>query len=253
MIKIDKLSFGYGKKMLFQDLSCQMSFDSKNRLLAIVGPNGCGKSTLLKMIAGHLKWQSGHIWIDGRLSESIPSKERPKVLGMIQQNLKFDFPFSCFDTVLMGRYAHKSEFEDYRPLDIEVSLKALREVEMEEFADKKVTEVSGGEFQRILIARTMAQGPKIVLLDEAFSAMDIKHKKKSIEMLKRYAETNDAYIIMVVHDINIAYKYADLVMMMRKGRIVHQGHTKETINEETIYSIFDVHMKKMEGEGFLLI
>jgi iron complex transport system ATP-binding protein len=230
-----------------------MAFDSNKRVIAMVGPNGCGKSTLLKIIAGHLKVGRGDIWIDNCLSSDIPPKERPKVLGMIQQNSKFDFPFSCFDTVLMGRYAHKNEFEDYRKIDIEVSLKALKEVEMDRFADKKVTEISGGEFQRVLIARTIAQGPKIVLLDEAFSAMDIRHKQQSIEMLKKYAVDHDAYIIMVVHDINIAYKYADSVIMMRNGEIVHQGNTKETINEETIYSIFDVHMKKIEDEGFLLV
>jgi len=253
MIKINQLSFGYGKTNLFNKLSCEMTFDKNNRVLAMVGPNGCGKSTLLKIIAGHLKTDAGDIWIDTRLSRDIPPKERPKVLGMIQQNAKFDFPFSCFDTVLMGRYAHKSDFEDYREIDIAASLEALKEVGMDHLVDQKVTEISGGEFQRVLIARTIAQGPKIILLDEAFSAMDIRHKQESIEMLRAYAKDRDAYIVMVVHDINLAYKYADRVMMMRQGEIVHHGNTKEVINEESIHSIFDVQMRKIEDEGFLLI
>jgi iron complex transport system ATP-binding protein len=253
MIKVDQLSFAYGKTDLFKNLSFEMTFDHNNRVLAMVGPNGCGKSTLLKIIAGHLKTDAGEIWIDERLSQDIPPKERPKVLGMIQQNAKFDFPFSCFDTVLMGRYAHKSEFEDYRPIDVDISLEALKEVGLEHFIDQKVTEISGGEFQRVLIARTIAQGPKIILLDEAFSAMDIRHKQQSIQMLQAYAERNDAYIVMVVHDINIAYKYADQVIMMREGRIVHHGKTKEVINEESIHSIFDVQMRKIGEDGFLLI
>ncbi len=253
MIKISGLSFGYDRKPLFNNLSCEMNFDQNNRVLAMVGPNGCGKSTLLKIVAGHLHAGAGDIWIDQRLSKEIPSKERPKVLGMIQQNAKFDFPFSCFDTVLMGRYAHKGEFEDYRPIDVESSLNALKEVGMDHLVDRSVTEISGGEFQRVLIARTIAQGPKIILLDEAFSAMDIRHKQQAIEMLKGYAVEKDAYIVMVIHDINLAYKYADTVMMMRDGEIVHQGKTKEVINEETIYSIFDVNMRKVEDEGFLLI
>lgn len=253
MIKIKNLSFAYDRKPLFEHLSCEMAFDSEQRIMAMVGPNGCGKSTLLKIIAGHLKSISGDIWIDEQRSYDIAPKERPKIMGMIQQNAKFDFPFTCFDTVLMGRYAHKSEFEDYRTVDIEISLEALKEVDLEHFADKRVTEVSGGEFQRVLIARTIAQRPKLILLDEAFSAMDIRHKQQSIEMLKAYAIKNDAYVLMVLHDINMAYKYADSVIMMRNGEIVHQGKTKHVINEETIYSIFDVKMKKIEDEGFLLV
>ena len=253
MIKIDGLTFGYCKKTLFKDLSCKMAFDSDNRVLALVGPNGCGKSTLLKIIAGHLKVKSGAIWINEENSHEIPSKERPKVLGMIQQNAKFDFPFSCFDTVLMGRYAHKGEFEDYRQVDVDASITALKEVGMDHLIDQKVTEISGGEFQRVMIARTIAQGPKLILLDEAFSAMDIRHKQQTIELLKQHAHDKDAYIVMVVHDINLAYKYADSVLMMKDGEIVHQGKTNVVINEETIYSIFDVNMKKIEDEGFLLI
>lgn len=253
MIKISGLTFGYVRKPIFNNLSCEWSFDQDNRVLALVGPNGCGKSTLLKIVAGHLNKTCGDIFIDDRDTHKISSKERPKLLGMIQQNAKFDFPFSCFDTVLMGRYAHKGEFEDYRSIDVETSLDALKEVGMDHLASQKVTEISGGEFQRVLIARTIAQGPKLILLDEAFSAMDIKHKQDSIEMLKRHAKDKNAYIVMVVHDINLAYKYADKVMMMRDGEIVHHGKTKETINEETIYSIFDVKMKKIEDEGFLLI
>jgi len=253
MIKISGLTFGYGRKPIFNNLSCEWSFDQDNRVLALVGPNGCGKSTLLKIVAGHLNNTSGDILIDDQHTHKIPSKERPKLLGMIQQNAKFDFPFSCFDTVLMGRYAHKGEFEDYRSIDVETSLDALKEVGMDHLASQKVTEISGGEFQRVLIARTIAQGPKLILLDEAFSAMDIKHKQDAIEMLKRHAKDKNAYIVMVVHDINLAYKYADKVMMMRDGEIVHHGKTQETINEETIYSIFDVKMKKIEDEGFLLI
>ncbi len=253
MIKIDGLTFGYGTKALFRDLSCKMDFDSENRVLALIGPNGCGKSTLLKIIAGHLRVKSGAIWINEVNSHEIPSKERPKVLGMIQQNAKFDFPFSCFDTVLMGRYAHKGEFEDYRPVDVDASITALKEVGMDHLIDQKVTEISGGEFQRVMIARTLAQGPKFILLDEAFSAMDIRHKQQTIELLKHHARHNDVYIVMVVHDINLAYKYADSVVMMKDGEIVHQGKTNVVINEETIYTIFDVKMKKIEDEGFLLI
>lgn len=253
MIKVNGLSFGYGKKPLFNNLDCEMTFDSDNRVLAMIGPNGCGKSTLLKIVAGHLKAHEGDICINNQSIKEIPSKERPKVLGMIQQNAKFDFPFSCFDTVLMGRYAHKGEFEDYRPIDVEASISALKEVGMNHLLDQKVTEISGGEFQRVLIARTIAQGPKFILLDEAFSAMDIRHKQETIELLRTHAIEQNTYIVMVVHDINLAYKYADSVVMMKDGEIVHQGKTNEVINEETIYSIFDVRMKKIEDEGFLLI
>lgn len=253
MININGLTFGYGKKNIFNDFSCRLSFSPENRILALVGPNGCGKSTLLKIIAGHLKIKSATLWIDDKKSEEIPSKERPRILGMIQQNAKFDFPFTCFDTVLMGRYAQKSEFEDYRHVDVEASIDALKQVGMGYLIDQKVTEVSGGEFQRVMIARTIAQGPKLILLDEAFSAMDIRHKQQTIELLKKHAHDEDVYIIMVVHDINLAYKYADSVLMMKDGEIIHQGKTKVIVNEDTIYSIFDVHMKKIEDEGFLLI
>lgn len=253
MIKIKDLTFAYGKKMIFKDLSCDVAFDEDHRILAFVGPNGCGKSTLLKLIGGHLKEKKGHIEIDGMKSRDIAAKERPKLLGMIQQNSKFDFPFSCFDTVLMGRYAHKGEFEDYRPIDVEISINALKEVGMAHLMDQSITEVSGGEFQRVMIARTLAQSPKLILLDEAFSAMDIRHKQETLEMLRTYAQKKDVYILMVVHDINLAYKYADSVMMMKDGEIIHQGKTKLVVNEASILSIFDVKMKQIDREGFLLV
>jgi len=253
MIKLDDLSFSYGKKEIFKNLSHQMSFRGDERVLALLGPNGCGKSTLLKLIAGQLKAKKGQIDIDGQFLDKISYRTRPKLIGMIQQNAKFDFPFTCFDTVLMGRYAHKGEFEDYRQVDLEASMAALNQVGMDHLIDHKITEISGGEFQRVMIARTLAQGPKYILLDEAFSAMDIKHKQEILHLLRSYARDHDLYIVMVVHDINLAYKYSDQVLMMKEGKIIHHGNTRDTIQEASIQDVFDVQMKHIHDEGFLLI
>lgn len=253
MMRIENLSFGYHKRRLFNDLTITFDFKEDMRRYAIVGPNGCGKSTLLKLMGGHLKPESGNIVLSDKNLKEYKFKDRAKTMTLIMQNAKFEFPYTCFDIVMMGRNPHKSDFEDYRTEDIEVAKEAIKMADVEDFIMKPITEVSGGEFQRVLLARAMAQEPKFILLDEAFSAMDIQHKKRSLEILTEYVKKKDAYLLMIMHDINFAYQYSDRVLMMKEGYVVNHGNTKDTMTEKSIWDVFNIDVKQVEEQGFLIV
>lgn len=253
MMQVKDLSFAYHKKKVFNELNIAFDYQNDKRRYAVIGPNGCGKSTLLKLLGGHLKPDGGQVLLKGKELSAYGFKERAREMSLIMQNAKFEFPFTCFDIVLMGRNPHKNEFEDYRTVDIEAAKEAVKMADVGDFAMKPITEVSGGEFQRVLLARAMAQEPKFILLDEAFSAMDIQHKKRALEILSNYVKEKDAYLLMIMHDINFAYRYSDQVVMMKDGEVVNHGITKDTLTETSIGDVFNIGVKYVEDYGFLLI
>lgn len=244
---IQNLDYAYGRKRVLKDINLSI----KQGFVSIIGPNGSGKTTLLKLICGLLSLQSGLVQVWGRNLRELSSLERARCFTLIQQNQAFAFPFTCLEMVSWGRYPHRNQLDGLSDADFEVIEDAMRITETLDFKDRLITEVSGGEQQRVMLACALAQQPKILFLDEAFSAVDISYKKVILGKLKKLVEQKKLTVVSIVHDLNVAYRYSDRVVLLKEGELVGCGHPDEVMNEMTIQQVFQVEVEFIQRRCFV--
>jgi len=247
MIKIKDLHFSYGKKVIFESLNLMIP-DSK--FVSIIGPNGCGKSTLLRLIGKDLDYQQGEIQIEGKALSDYSTASFSKLLAFNRQQVSGLFPFTCLDYVLMGRRPYKAQFEDYTKEDLNLVEKFLKLTDTMDFVHSTLNEVSGGELQRINLAKNLIQDTPILLLDESFSAMDIYHTVNSLNMLKN--SKRQKCIVCVMHDLNLVYQYSDYVILLKDGLLYAQGAPKEVLTEDAIKAVYGIQMEYIENKGYII-
>lgn len=204
--------------------------------VGIIGPNGSGKSTLLKCIYRTLKPSSGTIFINDKTLDSLPIKETAKKIAVVSQQNEISFDFSVIDMVLMGRSPHKKFMESDSIYDYEIALESLEKVGMKEFKDRSFNNLSGGEKQRIILARALAQDTKCLILDEPTNHLDIKYQLQFMSIAKGLNIT----IISAIHDLNLAALYCDKLYALKKGKIIDYGSPKNILTKELIKELYDV-------------
>ena len=217
MLKVSHLSCGYGGVPVVKDVSFQVK---EKQSLCILGPNGCGKSTLLRGIAGVLP-VDGSVKIQEESLEGMPVREKGKKIALMSQLTNIYFSYTVYETVMLGRYVHQKKGvfsgeteEDRRTVD-----KCLERVGMLEQKDRLITELSGGQLQRVFLARTFAQEPQVILLDEPTNHLDIKYQIGLVENLKEWAGREGHCVVGVIHDINLAFSFADTILLMENGEV----------------------------------
>ncbi|ASJ17350.1 iron ABC transporter permease [Thermococcus chitonophagus] len=225
------ISFSYGKRKILDNVSFTAK---KGKLLAIIGPNGSGKSTLLKCIAGILRPEGEIKYGDINLIGLRP-KERAKIVSYVPQSSFPEFAFTVEEFVELGTYASGGDVEE-----------ALRSVGLLEKKNELITNLSGGEYQLALIARALAQGSDVMLLDEPTSHLDINHAKEVVDLLLKLKE--EKVIVAVLHDLNIALNYADEILVLKYGRVLWRG-TPEDISEKVIWESYNVVPKVIRANG----
>lgn len=232
---INKLSFNYASFPVLKDVDFAMEV---GEVLSIVGPNGSGKSTLLRCINRILKTKQNTVLIDGKDTSKLNLKELSKIMGYVPQISTSIFPFTVFDVVLMGRkpYIHWSLSER----DYEIVAETLDFLGIGELAMRHFNELSGGEQQKVIIARALAQEPQILLLDEPTSSLDIKHQLEILCTLKSLAQTKHCSVIMAMHDLNLASRFSDRMLMLKKGCIFAVGAPDAVLTEENIEAVYGV-------------
>ena len=223
-----------------------------SKILGIVGPNGSGKSTLLKCINRILKPQCGSILIDRREVMKMSRREIAKTLGYVQQSTSRGFPTTVFDTVLMGRRPHlnwRSGEEDEEKV-----WEVLRMLDIEKFALKYFGELSGGQQQKVLIARALAQEPDVLLLDEPTSNLDIRHQLLVMDIIKELVKKRVVTVIIAIHDLNLASRYSDKIILMKEGRVVSAGDPSSILTAESIASVYgvDAVVRKQSDTPFVM-
>ncbi|MEM2896095.1 MAG: ABC transporter ATP-binding protein [Candidatus Bathyarchaeia archaeon] len=238
-LKLLGVEFYYGSSKVLEEIS--FSFE-KGEIVGIIGPNGAGKTTLLRTISGILKPYKGSVLIDDRHVHSMDEKEIAKELGMVKQDQSIGFSFTALEIVLMGRNPYLSRFQLEGSKDFEVAKEAMEITGTWHLANRSINEVSGGERQKIIIARALAQMPKILLLDEPTLHLDINNQLEIMELLKRLCVKNDLLILMAMHDFNLAANYCKKLMLLDKGRIVSIGKPEEVLTEENIFRVFKVRV-----------
>jgi iron complex transport system ATP-binding protein len=215
------------------------SFQAKpGEIVAILGPNASGKSTLLQLIAGVLAPLSGRILLDGFVTHALTPKTRAQRIAVVQQESRLLFPARAWEFVLQGRHAHRRALRFESEDDIIIAKNALAQVGAADLSDRWMDQISGGEKQRVILARALAQQPLLLLLDEPTLHLDIAAQVDLLHSLRRLAAENRYTVVVVTHELNLAAEYADQVVLMQRGRCLRVGSPATIYQRELLEQVF---------------
>lgn len=217
-----------------------------NKISVIIGANGCGKSTLLKTLARLIKPTSGEITLDSQPLHKIPPKPLARVLGLLPQSPIVPEGISVSDLVGRGRYPHQSMFSGWTKEDYEAVAEAMEIMNITEFAHRSIDELSGGQRQRVWIAMALAQQTDILFLDEPTTFLDITYQIEILDLLTDLNRKRGTTIMMVLHDINLAARYADHIFALREGKLIAEGEPSKVITSELIEDVFGLRCSVVE-------
>lgn len=222
----------------------------QNDFIGLIGPNGSGKSTLLKCIYRVLEPSGGAVYLDGRELRRYSYRESAKRIAVLAQHNYYNFEFSVRDVVLMGRSPHKKPMERDNAEDFRIVREALELVGMQDFAERSFSTLSGGEQQRVILARALAQQTPCLILDEPTNHMDVKYQLQLMDIVKGLNRT----VISAVHDLNIAAMYCSRIFVLKSGRVVASGTPDEVLTPELIREVYEVEAEVFrDSEGILRI
>ena len=238
------LSVSLGHRAVLHDISLELS---SGRLVALVGPNGAGKTTLLRALAG-LVPARGHVTVGGRALSSLSLKDRAKRFGYLPQGHIVHWPLLSRDVVALGRYPHgATDPARLSSRDVEAVERAMQAADVMQFADRRATELSGGERSRVALARVLAVEAPIIFADEPTSSLDPRHQLDVMKTLRAAAD-NGVLVIVVTHDLGLAARFADHVMVLSAGRSVSQGRPAEALSEQVMADVFRIGVYRAEYE-----
>lgn len=236
-IDIDQLEVGYEKNIIIPNLNLSIP---ENQITIIIGPNGCGKSTLLKTIGQVLRPQKGNIRINGTSIREQSPKELAKRMAVLPQSPQCPDGLTVRELVSYGRYPHLSLMSGLKKEDHEIVNQAMEQTGVKDFADHFVSELSGGQRQRAWIALALAQRTDILILDEPTTYLDLANQVEILNLLQTLKKTRSVTVLIVMHELNNAMKYADHLIGMRKGHVLFQGKPIDVIHEENLKRLYDI-------------
>jgi iron complex transport system ATP-binding protein len=248
-LQLEDISFSYGEAPVLHGISLAVN---RGEYLSLVGPNGSGKSTLLQLMCGYLQPLAGRALSGGQEIQRIDSRTRAKTFAVIHQNEDNRFPFTCLETVLMGLHPHRARFE---PINEDSLLQAERIMNLTNtwlFAEKPVSCLSGGELQRVMLARALMQRPQVLFLDEAMSGMDISVRIAMHSLLRSLIAEEGLTVVAINHDLHAAYRFSDRIAALSMGRLASLGTPPQVMNPSFFRSVFGVEADVFEGQGFII-
>lgn len=251
-LTIDDIDCSYGSVDVLKDVGFAVE---SGQFLGILGPNGSGKTTLLKSISRVLKPQKGTILIGDENVYKMKTVDVAKQMAVVPQSTPVSFDFTALEVVLMGRNPHMARFKMEGKKDLDIAKNSMQLTRTWEFADRPVNELSGGESQRVIIARALTQEPQILLLDEPTTHLDISNQLEIMDLIKHLCETKKLLIVAVFHDFNLAARYCDSIILLNEGKIVAVGKLNETLTSENVKKVFNVDtiVKKHPITGSLYV
>jgi iron complex transport system ATP-binding protein len=234
-LRATELGLGYGERQIVSDLTVDIP---AGKVTVIIGANGCGKSTLLRGLARLLAPTHGAVLLDGKAISSIPSKQVAKVMGLLPQTPIAPEGITVADLVGRGRYPHQGWFRQWSADDDRAVAEALTATSTLELADRPIEEMSGGQRQRVWIAMALAQETDLLLLDEPTTYLDLSHQLEVLDLLTDLNRRRGTTIVIVMHDLNLACRYADHVIAMHGGRITAEGTPHQVITSASVELVF---------------
>jgi iron complex transport system ATP-binding protein len=226
MISIKGLSYSYFERQALEDVSLEVQ---AGEFLGLIGPNGSGKSTLLKCLCGILPPRRGEVLLEGKPLQDYSRRHVAQRVAMVPQDSTFGLNFTAYEVVLLGRTPYLERMQLERASDHEAVQKAMERTDCWDLKERRIWEISGGERQRVVIARALAQAPRVLLLDEPTAHLDIAHQAEVYELLGSLNENEGLTILAVSHDLNLASEYCTRLALMEKGRIKAVGGKKDIL------------------------
>jgi iron complex transport system ATP-binding protein len=242
MLKIHSLSASYGSRRILHDVSLDVQ---SGEVLALIGPNGAGKSTLIRAVSGVVPY-TGHVRTNGDDFASLSTIQRAQYVATVPQAVSLPPAYSAWETVLFGRTPHLGFLGQPSPRDEEIARQSLARVSALPLADRRVGELSGGEQQRILLARALCQSTPILLLDEPTAHLDLQYQVGLLELVQQLAHKDKLAVLVALHDLNLAAHYADRIALMVAGRIKADGKPKDVLQADLIQEAYCLPVKVVQ-------
>ena len=249
-ISIENASFSYGlgEENLLDKINLNIE---KGKFIGILGPNGCGKSTLLKVILKYLNPKEGIIKIENKELKEYTQSELAEILSFVPQKSSLTMPLTVEDVVYMGRVPYmKNKWTGFDREDREKVGKIMQMLKIDKFKNRVVFSLSGGEFQRVLLARALVQNTNIMLLDEPTSALDMNYALEIMRLTSYFVKNESLTAVMVLHDLNLASMYCDSIILLKNGKIAYEGTPKELFRPEILEEIYGFNCEVIENNGF---
>ena len=236
-IEVCGLSHSYDKRRVLHDVNFTVR---PGEFVGILGPNGSGKTTLLNCVSGQLRQDCGKALVCNKDVRMTDSLEMARIVAIVPQESSMTFGFTVEEIVLMGRYAHLKRFSLENDMDYTVTQKAMKATGVWRLKERLVTNLSGGERQRVVIARALSQEPRVLLLDEPTSHLDIRHQLEVLNLIKYLNQGQCLTVLAVFHDLNLASRFCDRILLMDQGRIMASGSPEEVLTAQNIEHAFRV-------------
>jgi iron complex transport system ATP-binding protein len=235
MVSVEDIVAGYDGRPVLRDVRFDVA---SGEFLGLIGPNGCGKTTLLRVISGALPTMAGRVVVEGSDVREIGRRKLARIMACLLQDLSLDLAFTVREIVLMGRSPHLPRIGGETKRDFEVARHAMHLCDVSHLADRPITEMSGGERQRVLIAMCLAQEPRVLLLDEPTSHLDIGHQLSVLDLMAKLNRQTGVTVVAVLHDLNLAAEYCQRLLVLNEGRVAALGTPAEVLTAEMVSTVY---------------
>ena len=240
LFNISQACCSYGDKKVLHELNLTLQ---PGIFYGLAGPNGSGKTTLLDVLLGNKALNSGSVLLQQKAIHTYAKRELAKKLALVPQEFRINFDFTAHEVVMMGRHPHIPRFANPDMADLEIVARVMKELGINDLKDRYITQLSGGEKQRVIVARALAQDTPVLILDEATANLDIHHSIQILHVVKQLVREQKVTVIAAIHDLNFAAAYCDEMILLNNGRITANGPVEDVLTPAHLKAVFDVDCK----------
>lgn len=245
------LRYAYGGREALRGIGHALA---EGLVTGLIGPNGSGKTTMVRLLSGELRPTAGQALLDGSPVNAIGERKRARMVSVVPQRASLEFDFTVLDMVLMGRQPYLRRFEREGEDDVLRARQAMSALGIEPLEARNARTLSGGEWQRVLIARTLCQDTPVMLMDEPVSSLDMRHQMEVLGMIRRLSREQAKTIVLVLHDLNLAAHYCDRLLLLKEGALAAQGSPTQVLTEARMREVYGIETKiERDGTGEVLI